>query len=140
MKKFITMVALVASLAGAVVISAASPAAATGKAIVPGAGSGLTVITVDWITVARSNTTETLWIQLAAVTAGKVNTCGTGLSVWYNDANGVRRNLYQADDRCIWGPAWSRWTPNFTAKRGTCVEVTYRMDGNWRTAKTFCII
>jgi hypothetical protein len=124
-------------LAGLATLALAGSASATGKAVV--AGPGATAITVDWQTVARTRTTESLWVQVTGATAGKVNSCGTGMSIWYNDARGTRRNLYQARDYCLWGPVWSYWTPTFAARRGTCVQATYRMDMVWRNATTFCI-
>lgn len=115
----------------------AGSAGATGKAIV--AGPGATVITVDWQTVSKTATVENLWVQVTGATVGKVNSCGTGMSIWYYDANWVKRNVYQARDYCTWGPVWSYWTPTIAAHRGSCVQATYRMDMTWRNATTFCV-
>lgn len=123
--------------ATALIYGLAAPASATGRAYVPGPSA--TAIQIDWQTVSRTATVENLWVQVSGMTAARVNQCGTGMSVWYYDANWAKRNIYQARDYCLWGPAFSYWTPTFAAHRGSCVQVTYRMDMTWRNGTTFCI-
>jgi hypothetical protein len=132
----IKRLAALVAIAAAAALTVAAPASATGRAVV--AGPGATAITVDWQTVSKSSTVENLWVQVTGATVGKVNSCGTGMSIWYYDQNWVKRNVYQARDYCLWGPVWSYWTPTIAVRRGSCVQATYRMDGTWRNATTFC--
>lgn len=135
-RRIVKYVGCIIALLGMLMLS--TPAAnATGRAYVPGPGG--TVVQIDWQTVSRTSTVENLWVQVSGATAARGNQCGTGMSVWYYDANWVKRNIYQARDYCTWGPVFSFWTPTFAAHRGSCVQVTYRMDLVWRNGTTFCI-
>ena len=118
-RKLLGIAGLSISLAGVGGVATAESAEATGRGIV--AGPSFTAIQVDWQTVSKTATVENLWVQVTGTTLGRTNQCGTGMSIWYYDANWVRRNIYQARDYCTWGPVFSFWTPTFSAKRGSCV-------------------
>jgi hypothetical protein len=102
-------------------------------------GPGASVNVTWWYTAKKTSTTETLYVEGHGQTGSAVNSCNYGMSVWYNDAAGRRRNIYQARNGCTFGPQWWYTTPYFTAKRGTTVQVTYRWDGTWYPGHTFRI-
>ena len=133
---------VVAAIAGTVLSSAgllsttAAPANASGLGYSPGPGASYN--TTNWSTISKSSTTETIQVSGGGTTVGKVNSCRYGVSIWYTDRNGVRRNVYAANDGCSWGPVWGfTGLPYIYAKRGTTVQVTYRWEGAWYSGLTF---
>ena len=120
-------------------LAATSSTACTsgGPAYTPGPGASYN--TTFWSTYTRWSDAETLYVRGFGQLVGKANSCNYGLSVWYSDTRGVRRNLYYVRNGCTWGPTWWFTTQYFTAKRGTSVQATYRWDGRWYPGHTFRI-
>jgi hypothetical protein len=115
--------------------SAATPADASGVGYSPGPGASYN--TTQWRTNSRGSNWETMYVMGGGVHVAKANSCRYGLSVWYTNTAGQRKNIYRVNDGCTWSPAWWFSTPYFTAKRGTTVQATYRWDGTWYPGLTF---
>lgn len=134
--KLATSLAVLALSASAIAATAA-PASASGYAVTPGPPGCANQ--TKWVTSYTTSTYERLYVATVGQCPTRTNSCRYGLSVWYNDVNGVRRNAYTVNDNCTWSPYWWLSTPYFNAKRGTSVQVTVRWEGTWYGANTFWI-
>lgn len=129
------LLGLVALLATLLFNAGSATASGVGYSPAPGFSYNKTV----WYTSSKTSTSETLSVTGVGFLIGKANSCKYGMSVWYTDTRGVRRNIYQVQNGCTWSPTWWFNTAKFTAKKGTTVQATYRWDGAWYPGHTFRI-
>lgn len=116
----------------------AHPAAASGYKVTPAPGPGC-VNQTKWVTQTKTTTYESLYVATVGQCLGAYKVCGYGLSVWYTDTAGNRRNAYTENNGCTWSGYWWLSTPYFTAKRGTNVQVTFRWNWQWMNGLTFYV-
>jgi hypothetical protein len=133
-----------AAALGALVLCCAALGAVSSTASASGGpvytpGPGASYNTTFWTTVSKSKSAEQLWVRGFGQSVARANSCRYGMSVWYTDTGGTRRNIAPIRDGCTWTPTWWFDTNAFIAKRHTTVLVSYRWDGNWYPGRTFRI-
>ncbi len=137
-RKVLAGLVVVASSLGAVGVFTTSPASASGYRVTGAPGKNCFNQT-KWVTSSRTSTTETLYVNTVGQCPPAIKFCNYGMSVWYNDSHGVRRNVYKVNSGCTLNILWLEKTGYFTAKRGTSVQVTFRWNGTWINGFTFGI-